>query len=149
MAESVLPGTAASFLGAGPAFPFRTDPGGSVLLTAGVDKIEQSIRLILATRRGERPMRPEFGCAAHEMVFEPMQSARTVGAVSRAVEEALTRWEPRIEVRSMAAGTAPGADGVLLVEVGYEVRATNDVRNLVHPFYVIPPESPGPEGGMS
>lgn len=136
----------ADFLGAGPAFPFRTDPGGAVLLRSGVDKVEESIRLILATRPGERPRRPDFGCAAHHLVLAPAESPRTIGAVCRAVEEALTRWEPRIALRSVTAGPVAGIDGVLQVEVDYVVRATNDPRNLVHPFYLIPPE-PSPAIG--
>ncbi|WP_130014282.1 GPW/gp25 family protein [Serinicoccus sediminis] len=132
-----------SFLGSGPAFPFSVDAGGSVLLRHGTDKVEQSIRLILSTRIGERPMRPEFGCAAHEHVFAPAASPRTTGKVVRAVEDALTRWEPRIDLLSVTAD--PGQqEGVLVVEVGYLVRATNDVQNLVHPFYAIPPEPDGP-----
>lgn len=136
----------APFLGAGPAFPVQTDPGGAVLLRSGTDKVEESIRLILATRRGERPMRPEFGCAAHELVLAPAESPRTLGAVCRAVEDALTRWEPRVEVRSVTA-TGGGVEATLQVEVYYVVRGTNDVRNLVHPFYVIPPEPGRPAAG--
>ncbi len=134
------------FLGAGPAFPVETDPGGAVRMLSGVDKVEQSLRLILATRRGERPMRPEFGCAAHELVLAPAGSPKTIGAVCRAVEEALTRWEPRVAVQKVSAAPTD-AEGELLVEVDYVVRATNDPRNLVHPFYAIPPELPRPHGG--
>ena len=131
----------AEFLGAGPAFPFQADPGGAVMLRSGVDKVEQSIRLVLATRPGERAMRPEFGCAAHDLVLAPSASPRTIGLVCRAVQDALTRWEPRIEVSSVTARPHPDAAEVLEVEVAYVVRATNDPRNLVHPFYVIPPET--------
>lgn len=133
----------APFLGAGLAFPFQADPTGSLLLRSGREKIEESIRLILSTRPGERPMRPEFGCAAHDLVFAPAASPRTIGAVSRAVEEALARWEPRIEVRSVVARPGEGELGALYVEVEYVIRATNDPRNLVHPFYTIPPEPGG------
>lgn len=128
-----------SFVGAGPAFPFAVDAGGAVLIRHGADKVEESIRLILSTRPGERPMRPEFGCAAHELVFAPASSPRTIGKVVRAVEEALSRWEPRIDLLSVSA--APGErEGVLVVAVDYVVRSSNDARNLVHPFYAIPPE---------
>lgn len=130
----------APFHGSGLAFPFQADPGGSLVLRSGPEKIEESIRLILSTRPGERPMRPEFGCAAHDFLFAATTSPRTIGAISRAVEAALARWEPRIEVRSVLAGPAPGAAWVLVVEVEYLIRATNDTRNLVHPFYTISAE---------
>ena len=32
------------------------------------------------------------------------------------------------------------ADGRLIIDIGYRVRATNNMRNLVYPFYVIPAE---------
>lgn len=137
-----------SFLGSGPAFPFSVDAGGSVRLRHGPEKVEESLRLILSTRPGERPLRPEFGCAAHEHVFAPVSSPRTTGKVVRAVEEALSRWEPRIELLSVTA--REDRDGVLMVAVDYAIRASNDVRNLVHPFYAIPPEptAPGDGGGV-
>ncbi len=31
-------------------------------------------------------------------------------------------------------------DGVLTIEITYRLRSTNDIRNLVYPFYVIPSE---------
>ena len=134
------------FHGAGLAFPVQADPSGSLVLRSGPDKIEESIRLVLSTRPGERPMRPTFGCAAYDHVFAPASSPRTIGAVCRAVEEALTMWEPRIEVRSVVAWPAEGETAGLYVEVEYVVRATNDPRNLVHPFYAIPPEPAGGAG---
>jgi hypothetical protein len=30
--------------------------------------------------------------------------------------------------------------GLLTIDIGYQVRATNNERNLVYPFYVIPAE---------
>lgn len=128
------------FHGAGLAFPFQADARGALVLRRGPEKVEESIRLILSTRPGERPLRPTFGCAAHDHVFAPASSPRTIGEVCRAVEEALTMWEPRIEVRGVNAWPADGDHAGLYVEVEYLIRATNDPRNLVHPFYAIPPE---------
>lgn len=141
----------ALFRGTGLAVPFRADPGGRLVLSSGVDKIEESIRLVLGTRRGERPMRPTFGCAAHELVLAPAASPRTTAAVARAVEEALALWEPRIEVTAVTAWASDDDPPVLHAEVEYRVRETNDPRNLVHPFYAIPPEPgtpPAPAPGL-
>ena len=49
----------AEFVGAGWAFPLRVDPTGKVALVEGTTELEESIRLILMTAPGERPMRPE------------------------------------------------------------------------------------------
>ena len=125
-------------IGSGWAFPGRVSPSGTVALTDGVEKIESAMALILQTRPGERVMRPEFGCAAWEQLFGPLD-ASTLGLVEHATREALSRWEPRIDVEAVAA--APGAEeSSIEVTIDYVVRATNDQRNLVHPFYVIPRE---------
>lgn len=125
------------FIGAGWAFPLRTDRTGSIALVHDQREIEESIHLILATSPGERPMRPEFGCAVHDYVFAPADAA-TAGDIAYAVRVALDRWEPRIDVENVLVHFDGADDGVLLIDVQYTVRGTNDPRNLVFPFYVIP-----------
>lgn len=125
------------FVGAGWAFPLRTDPTGRVSLVTGTREIEESIRLILATAPGERPMRPQFGCAVHDFVFAPADAA-TAGDIAFAVRVALERWEPRIELNDVVVRFDAVDSGLLYVDVEYSVLGTNDPRNLVFPFYVIP-----------
>ncbi|MEX5304341.1 GPW/gp25 family protein [Kocuria sp. CPCC 205258] len=125
------------FIGSGWAFPLRTDRTGSIALARETREIEESIYLILATAPGERPMRPEFGCAVHDYVFAPAD-ASTAGDIAFAVRVALDRWEPRINLEDILVHLDTAADGVLLIEVQYTVRGTNDPRNLVFPFYTIP-----------
>jgi hypothetical protein len=125
------------FIGAGWAFPPRTDATGSIALVRDEREVEESIRLILATSPGERPMRPEFGCALGDYVFAPAD-AGTAGQLAYEVRLALERWEPRIEVAEVAVRFDEADDGVLYIDIGYTVRGTNDPRNLVFPFYVIP-----------
>lgn len=129
---------AQEFVGAGWAFPLRADATGGMALVSGVREIEESIRLILATAPGERPMRPEFGCAVHEYVFAPAD-ASTAGDIAYAVRVALERWEPRIELQGIDVRFDEVDHGTLYIEISYAVRGTNDPRNLVFPFYVIPP----------
>lgn len=125
------------FIGAGWAFPLRTDRTGSIALVQNQREIEESIHLILATSPGERPMRPEFGCAVHDYVFAPADAA-TAGDISYAVRVALDRWEPRIDVENILVHFDRADEGMLLIDVQYTIRGTNDPRNLVFPFYVIP-----------
>jgi len=126
-------------IGSGLAFPLRADQRGALALTHGVEDIEQAIALILGTAPGERPMRPEFGCAVHDVVFDTVDAA-IVGKVQTAVHQALERWEPRIEVVDLDVEQADGDAGKLLVRITYRVRATSQLYNLVYPFYVIPAE---------
>ena len=130
---------AQQFIGRGWAFPPRTDATGSIALVGGDREIEEAIRVVLGTSPGERPMRPEFGCALGEYVFAPAD-AGTAGQLSYEVRLALERWEPRIEVADVAVRFDGADDGVLYIYISYAVRGTNDPRNLVSPFYSIPPE---------
>ena len=129
---------AQEFVGAGWAFPLRADTTGGIALVSGVREIEESIRLILATAPGERPMRPEFGCAVHEYVIAPAD-ASTAGDIAYAVRVALERWEPRIELEGIDVRFDEVDQGTLYIQISYAIRGTNDPRNLVFPFYVIPP----------
>jgi phage baseplate assembly protein W len=128
-----------SFVGSGWAFPVHTDPTGNIALTSGAPKIDESIRLILSTSPGERPMRPEFGCAIHRFVFES-PDASTIGRISYEVRLALRRWEPRIDVQDVTVAPHPDEPNTLLVGIQYRIKETNDPRNLVFPFYSIPDE---------
>ncbi|MFE7118794.1 GPW/gp25 family protein [Streptomyces sp. NPDC057654] len=125
------------FVGAGWAFPMRTDVSGGIALVRREREIEESMRLVLATAPGERPMRPEFGCAVHDMVFAPVNEA-TAGRIRYEVRLSLDRWEPRIEVLDVTVSPAPDDSSVLYIDVQYAVRGTNNPRSLVFPFYVIP-----------
>ena len=84
------------FLGRGWPFPIRPSAG-RIEYLEGDDKIEQSIWLILSTSPGEWVMRPDFGCGIHDLVFEP-NTASLRALVQAQVEEALIRWEARIDL---------------------------------------------------
>ena len=126
-----------SVLGTGLAFPLGVDNRGGIALARGEIDVEQAIRIILSTAPGERPMRPEFGCAVHDCVFERIE-ADTLARIDQAVRVALDRWEPRVAIEDIAFESRK--EGELLVHLRYRLRATNDVRNLVYPFYVVPAE---------
>jgi len=127
------------FVGRGWAFPLDADAAGRVLLVDGDRKIEQSMRLILGTAFGERPMRPEFGCGIHDLLFSAVD-ATTRGSMAAEVRASLARWEPRIEVTDVAVDLDPGHPGAVLVGITYTRIGHNDPRNLVFPFYSIPGE---------
>ena len=129
------------FLGCGWAFPVHVDAQGRIGLARQERDIEQAIRMILLTPKGQRIMRPTFGCHIHELIFAP-NNASTAGLAAHYVEDALRMWEPRIEVLTVKASPdAEGGGSRLLIEIKYEVKATHDQRSLVFPFYTIPGES--------
>ena len=128
-----------AFVGAGWSFPLRTDATGSIALSSGDRELEEAIALVLGTAPGERPMRPEYGCAIHDFVFAPAD-ATTAGRIAYEVRASLERWEPRIEVTDVEITFDPGDAATLYVDVHYVQRGTNNPRNLVFPFYLIPAE---------
>jgi phage baseplate assembly protein W len=123
------------FLGQGWAFPLQFNPRGQIALAIGERDIEQSIRIILETVPGERVMRPEFGCRAKELLFAP-KNAATQALLIRYVEQALARWEPRIEVVSVDVLNPPGLDGAWTVEINFLIKDTHDTRSIVYPFFI-------------
>jgi phage baseplate assembly protein W len=128
------------FVGSGwAAFPMRTDATGAIALVSRDQEIEEAMRLVLATAPGERPMRPEFGCGIHDYVFAP-SDATTAGLIAYEVRASLLRWEPRVDVKDVEVKPDPHDPATLYIDIKYAIRDTNDPRNLVFPFYVIPAE---------
>jgi len=97
--------------------------------------VREAIWIILSTAKGERVMRPDFGCGIHELVFAAMNTA-TIGLVESSVREALVTWEPRVEILDLDVSTQQAHEGKLMVSIDYRVRETNNEFNLVYPFYL-------------
>ena len=125
-------------LGAGWEFPVNVDRrgDGSVAFRWAADEasVRQSIQIILSTAKGERAMRPDFGCNLRSMVFSPNNGA-TRAAAAFEVREALRQWEPRIEVLDVTAEAGESPEQ-MLIDVAYRIRSTDNRFNLVYPFYL-------------
>ncbi len=135
------PGLLASFVGRGISFPMAVDRDGSVRLTRGTENLDASVRVILSTAPGERLMRPQFGCQIWDLLFEPVNS-NTLGLMDQAVRDAILQWEPRVDVTDVECVPDASDSSLVHIRISYQVRDTNDRRNLVYPFYVIPREEP-------
>jgi phage baseplate assembly protein W len=129
----------ADYLGTGWAFPVDVDARGRIAMARREADIEQAMRIILLTPKGQRPMRPDFGCDIHELLFAP-NNATTSGLAAYYVERALGMWEPRIEVKGVRARPDRENPNRMLIEIDYEIKASYDSRTLVFPFYRIPGE---------
>jgi uncharacterized protein len=129
----------ADIIGTGIGFPLRVDARGALKLVSDDEDVREAIVLILSTAPGERPMRPEFGCGIHDYVFDTVDPY-TMGRLEYEVRVALDRWEPRIDVMDVRFDLDRAPEGVVAIEIDYRLRATNDLRNLVFPFYLIPAE---------
>ena len=122
-----------NFLGKGWSFPVKPAVSGRLRLVGEEEKIRQSIWIILSTAPGERVMRPDFGCGVHDLVFQA-NTAALRSQVQAKVNEALLRFEPRIDVTRVAVTSAPEQRNRLDIQIDYRVRANNAAHNLVYPF---------------
>ena len=126
---------AEEFLGTGWSFPVETDNRGDVAVSSADEDIRESIRIILGTAKGERLMRPEFGCDIHKHLFSAATPS-TLNLIESSVREALVQWEPRIDIESVEAQTDDEEPNKVLIEIAYHVRTTNSLSNMVYPFYL-------------
>lgn len=130
------------FLGVGWSFPLEVvrageqdnAKAGELRVAEYEESVRQSIWLILGTSKGERVMRPDFGCGIYDLVFET-NSASSAGRIEEEVRNALLFFEPRIDVLEVRVENGAGGE-VLMISIDYQVRATDNMFNLVYPFYL-------------
>jgi phage baseplate assembly protein W len=123
------------FLGIGWKYPVGVEADGSISSSSYEKNIRESILLILGTAKGERLMRPEFGCSIHDYAYSTMDTL-TRRMIENSVYEALVAWEPRIEVNEIKTLTEKDLEGKLLISIDYKIRRSNTRVNLVYPFYL-------------
>jgi phage baseplate assembly protein W len=131
------------FIGSGWAFPVGVDATGQIALVSGSREIEQAMRLILSTYPGERPMRPRFGSKLRDFIFDGA-TWENAAAIAAEVRTSLRQWEPRATVADVLVMPEAGDPGVLMIDILYTIKGTNDPRNLVFPFYTIPAHAEEP-----
>ncbi|MGD1841165.1 MAG: GPW/gp25 family protein [Thermonemataceae bacterium] len=126
-----------TFLGIGWKFPPTFDKNiNSVQMVSEEYDIRESLFIILSTKPGERVMDPTFGCGIHFMQFEPINVAG-IAKMRLLVEEAIIRFEPRVDVNKVNVNVRGQLDGIVWIEVDYTVKATNTRNNIVYPYYLI------------
>jgi len=126
---------ATEFFGRGLRFPVNVTPVGKMMMSEHEAALKEAIWVILSTSKGERVMRPDFGCGIYDFVFATINTT-TIGLIEASVREALTLWEPRIELINVNVATDKAEEGMLLISIDYRVRTTNNEFNLVYPFYL-------------
>lgn len=122
------------FLGVGLSFPLRVEDG-KIAWSGYEESIRESIMLILGTAKGERIMRPDFGCGIQELGFS-INDTSTASLAIFYIEEALKKWEPRIKLISVDAGADSKDADRLNISIEYRIITTNTRYNIVYPFYL-------------
>ena len=72
-----------------------------------LDDLRQAIAIILLTRRGTDPLRPDFGSDVWRYVDHPIDRARA--HIVREAVEAIRRWEPRVKIERVTVTLAADA----------------------------------------
>jgi phage baseplate assembly protein W len=124
-----------SFLGTGWGFPPSFDTAlNTVIMTSDEADIQLSLQILLATRKGERVMVPDYGCNLDEMLFEPMTTTFKT-YIREMIKTAILYYEPRIDLSSIQVDDSRETEGVILIILNYTVRTTNSRFNFVYPYY--------------
>lgn len=124
-----------SFIGSGFAFPVQIDALGGAELSSEEANIRQSMMIILGTAPGERMYRPEFGCAIHDILFEP-NTLLTAAKVEYEVKRSLSAYEPRVNDIEVEATPDEDEPSRLNISISFVIRSTNSKSNMVYPFYL-------------
>ena len=141
-------GNERDFLGKGLRFPVSINLNGGVSTSQYEENVRQSLFVILGTAPGERLNRPRFGCRIHDLMVAP-NTTLTAAAAEIYCEEAIYKYEPRVEKVVCRAGPNPDEPNRLDIRIEYVIAGKNDQkRNLVFPFYLKPEEEtePPPNG---
>jgi phage baseplate assembly protein W len=123
------------FLGRGLRFPVSLNLNGGVSTSQLEENVRQSIFVILGTAPGERINRAQFGCQIHDLMFAPNNDL-TAARAEVFCEEAIYKFEPRVEKVACRAAANPDEPNRLDVRIEYVIAGKNERRNLVFPFYL-------------
>jgi len=123
------------FIGKGWRFPIKINARGGIDWSEGPGRISDAIWIIVKTALGERVMRPTFGAGVNDYVFQSNSFVVRTRLVA-AIKSALVQWEPRIELGQVQAQPVANEPTQVLVSIEYRLRTTNELFNVVYPFYL-------------
>ena len=123
------------FIGTGWRFPITVNAKGGINWSEGPERISDAIWVIIKTSLGERVMLPTFGAGVNDYVFQSNSSIIRAQLVS-SIKQALLQWEPRITLTQVSANPGPDEPSQVLISIEYSINATNELFNVVYPFYL-------------
>ena len=123
-----------NIIGTGISFPVKFSEGKNdqlLELASGVDVINQSIKLILGTRIGERFNNNEFGSNINDLIFEP-NDLILKDLLYYSIVTALQRWEKRITIIDVVFDEQN--ENLINIHITYKINSTHTVGSYVYPF---------------
>lgn len=126
---------AKDFLGKGWKFPIEVDKTtGRIKMATEEDDIAEAIKIIIRTAKGERVMRKSFGCSLNKYMFGENDFS-TLSQMEIEIKDALISFEPRITDVDVEVSSGENG-GILMINISYRVRETNNMFNMVYPYYL-------------
>lgn len=109
-------------------FPPRFEPDG-VPLTAGVEAVMQSLRVLFMTELGERIMRESYGAGMHDFIFENITDELLANIHNR-IEESILRHEPRALLKDVIIQSGAQDASRLRVQITVSLSGTDLVETV-------------------
>ena len=116
-------------------FPPTINPTtGRFETSSGLDSVKESVYVILMTQKSERWLRPAFGSEIQRFAFSD-PNATLLNLMRMDIVNDIKESEPRVSDVTVNFD-AQSKPGYLLVDIIYTVAETNEVGNMVFPFYL-------------
>jgi hypothetical protein len=126
-----------TFLGVGWKFPPSFDKQDrSVRMVSEEKDIEESLRILLSTKPGERVLNLAYGCDMRRFLFEPIDTT-TITLMKSTIEQAINNYEPRIELNDVNIEPDDEEPTLIYIAIDYTVQLTNTRTNMVFPYYLL------------
>lgn len=108
-------------------FPVKSDLStGTINGSSYEEDIAESIKIILMTKKGERMMRPDFGCNIYKYMFDILDIT-TMRQIELEIEESIRKWEYRIDDLHVHVEKSSKDSGVLKIEIIYSTFMNSDM----------------------
>ncbi len=106
-----------------------TSASGGIEMTSGLTSIQQSLRMLLSIRPGERVMYPGYGCDLTKLAFA-QNDETTAGLAIHYIREAVRRWEPRVRILRIDARANPHSRERLDIFLEYRTILSERTENF-------------------
>ena len=135
---------AGQMFGRGIAFPPRI-VNGRLVWSEGEQNIREAIRIVLMTDERERVRLPDFGGTLRQFLFEP-NTVATRHRIEERINAALSRWETRIEVETIAVEPDAADPQTAIATIAYRLVATEAVERVTLNVTLAPSPGAGQAG---
>ena len=118
-------------------FPPTFSLGGKgIEKTWGDQDLQDSLGILLATRPGEHPIYPDFGCSLEDFMFQQMDQ-NMINIIQHRISRSIRKYEQRIDLESVDV-EPDEAEGKLIIRVNYIIKATGQSTEFTSEVNLFP-----------